>query len=624
MLKPAISPFLSFTVRPVLGFCVILTLFLFSVGVRADEGKPETGATASLPSIADVKPVHPRVFMTQAQCAETAALLKTDPTLQTLYAEVEKEAEKYLQDSRTIQHVLVGPRLLSQSRACLRKVLALGTVYRLSGDAAKRTACRERAMQEVRAAAEFPDWNPSHFLDTAEMTAALAIAFDWFYADLTPEEKAMVVDAIYEKGIVPGLRAHGWKKSAFNWNQVCSGGLTMGVLAVADEVTDPEKRKNLESTLQDGIRNVAAAMKSFAPDGAWAEGPAYWCYTTLYSLFYVEALEGSLGSDFGLCDFEGFDRTGNSQMAVSSPNGLSFNFADAGAGNVANSQLMWFANRFGHPEWSAFYLQFRQKPYPTAVWYYRPVTVDLTNAPLDFTFRGAEIATFRSSWTDRNAWFVGFKAGGNRVNHSHLELGNFILDHDSIRWAVDLGADNYNLPQYFGKLRWTYYRLSTRGQNTLCVDDQNQNPNAVSRILDFRSTPESGSAWTDLSDAYVGQLAYARRRVCLDRANSQVLLTDEIGPGTEETRGKSIVWQFHTQAKIEIAEDGRSAVLTQNAGKEEKRLRVTLLKATAADAHFEVCETTQGPDENPNRGIQRLVIRIPVTDAEQVLQVRFD
>jgi hypothetical protein len=35
------------------------------------------------------------------------------------------------------------------------------------------------------AAAAFSDWNPSHFLDVAEMTAALAIGYDWLYEEVS-------------------------------------------------------------------------------------------------------------------------------------------------------------------------------------------------------------------------------------------------------------------------------------------------------------------------------------------------------------------------------------------------------------------------------------------------------
>ena len=59
-----------------------------------------------------------------------------------------------------------GVRLLYVSREVRDLVLTLGLMYRLTGDA--RYA--ERLWAEVDAASRFPDWNPKHFLDTAEMT----------------------------------------------------------------------------------------------------------------------------------------------------------------------------------------------------------------------------------------------------------------------------------------------------------------------------------------------------------------------------------------------------------------------------------------------------------------------
>jgi len=580
------------------------------------------GAEVEL-TLKSLNPTHPRVLITEKQQAETAALLKTDAELQRLYASVEKEAQDLLKNPKTVEYHLVGPRLLTQSRRCLRRVLALGTVYRLTDDTELKAKCRERAMAEIHAAAAFPDWNPSHYLDTAEMTAAFAIAFDWFYADLTAKEKALMVQNIYEKGVLTSQGKKWWKTSEYNWNQVCTGGITLGVLAIADEVKDPEKRELLESTLRELRKAVSNAMVTFAPDGAWAEGPGYWTYTTLYTIFYINALEGSFGDDFGLCDFEGFDRTAAFQVALGDSTGKSFNFADAGSGDVVSMALLWFADRFNHPEWGQYYLRNVHNIFPLAVWYYRPCDADLSKTPLDFHFRTAEVASFRGAWNDPGAWYVGFKSGSNAVNHSHLELGNFILQKDRVRWVVDLGADNYNLPGYFGKLRWTYYRLSTRGQNTICVNDQNQDPKGAAVIQNFQSSPEAGSCSTDLTDAYRGQLESLTRSVKLDRKNSEVTLRDEIGAGVGENVGKPLVWQFHTKAEIKIAQDGKSAVLTQKYGSEERELNVQITRTTNPSARFDVRATTQGPDENRNEGVQRLVISVPVTAEKQVIEVKF-
>ena len=42
-----------------------------------------------------------------------------------------------------------------------------------------------RAVKEMLAVSAFSDWNPSHFLDVAEMTMAVSIGYDWLYDGLS-------------------------------------------------------------------------------------------------------------------------------------------------------------------------------------------------------------------------------------------------------------------------------------------------------------------------------------------------------------------------------------------------------------------------------------------------------
>ena len=125
-----------------------------------------------------------------------------------------------------------GKRLLQVSRKVLERVLYCSYVYRLTGD----DAYMRRAEEEMLAAAEFDDWNPSHFLDVGEMTAALAIGYDWLYDALPQSSRDRIARAIIYKGLLGADedRQMWFYRATNNWNQVCNAGLVMGALAVCD------------------------------------------------------------------------------------------------------------------------------------------------------------------------------------------------------------------------------------------------------------------------------------------------------------------------------------------------------------------------------------------------------
>jgi hypothetical protein len=166
--------------------------------------------------------------------------------------------------------------------------------------------------------------------------------------------------------------------------------------------------------------------------------------------------------------------------------------------------------------------------------------------------------------------FAGLKAGDNKANHSNLDLGSFVLDALGYRWATDLGADDYNLPGYFGKQRWTYYRLRAEGHNTLVLNpgtDPDQDPAAASKIVRFESKPERAFAIADLTPAYAKHAQRVWRGLAfLDRR--QVLLQDEV----QSDKPTDAWWFLHTPAKVKLGADRLSAILSQGNARLEARI----------------------------------------------------
>src|SRR5258708_12993743 len=113
---------------------------------------------------------HPRLIALDTDIDHIRTLIQQYPLARKIHADLIKDADK-LMTTPTVEYKLVGPRLLAQSRRSLDLAYTLPLLYPLNG----RKPYLDRAIQELRAAAEFKDWNPSNFLDTAEMTHAFAI-----------------------------------------------------------------------------------------------------------------------------------------------------------------------------------------------------------------------------------------------------------------------------------------------------------------------------------------------------------------------------------------------------------------------------------------------------------------
>lgn len=553
-----------------------------------------------------LRPAHPRILLTPDDMTRLKGLVKSDAVARGYLDDVRKRGEKTLSEPPSTR-VLKGPRLLDVSRRVLERVLTLGLLFQIEGE--RKWA--DRAIVEMQAVAQFSDWNPSHFLDVAEMTRAVGTGYDWFYDAMTPEQRAQIKAAIVEKGLMRGREAYEgtqpwkwWVKVAHNWNLVCNSGLLTGALVVADE--EPELSAFIVSQ---AVKSMPRALKTYGPDGAWPEGPGYWGYATNYTVAGLGALQSALGTDFGLSQTPGLDETALFRIHAVGPTRLSFNFADAGE-KTGDEPALFFLSRLYHQPLAAFKAReaVREKASPLDLLWYNTggKPADLISVPLDARFAASNLAFMRSSWTDANALYVGFKGGDNKANHSHLDLGTFVLDALGERWASDLGGDDYNLPNYFGKGRWTYYRLRTEGHNTLLLDNQNQDPKAAAPLTAFGSGAKP-FAIADLTAAYLPAKAkIVKRGLALIDNRRAVLVQDEI----EAQSPLEMTWGMQTKALVELSADARTATLRLNG----KELQARLIEPE--DAVFQADEPTVALPQKSLQGVHRLRVVLPAPVAK--------
>jgi hypothetical protein len=429
------------------------------------------------------------------------------------------------------------------------------------------------------------------------MAHAVAIAYDWLHDVLGPD-RAVLRAALYDKALKPALESYvtekGWSRLPHNWNQVCNGGIVLAALAIADE-----EPRLAEFIIGHALQSVRLGLANYAPDGGWNEAAHFWHYATRYTVYMIAGLQSALGTDFGLSEVPGFSRTGEFALHVHGPSGRPFNYADTNDGTELFHEMFWLARRFDRPLWA---WQRRHQPEGAAhaldLLWFDPLGADPKSAgqPLDAVFHGAGLAVFRSAWQDPDAVFVGLRAGSNGSSHNNLDLGDFVLEAQGKRWAVELGRDDLALPGYFGTERTSYYRVRTEGQNTLTVDGQNQPKGAVAPFVAFQSQPQRAFAIADLAPAYPRARSVRRGVALLDR--ERVLVQDEI----ESDRPLDVAWGMHTPARIDVG--GRSATLTLDGA----TLRAQIL--SPADARFEAVTPVVAPPQKPIGGVRKLVVHL--------------
>ncbi|MEE4310425.1 MAG: DUF4962 domain-containing protein [candidate division KSB1 bacterium] len=557
---------------------------------------------------------HPRLFLNDENFAKLKEQSRTDTTLARIVRHVIEDAEAAM-SLPPLQHKLKGPRLLHVSRDCLSRIQNLALAYRWTGE--RKYA--DKAIENMLTVSKFPNWNPFHFLDVAEMCNAMGLGYDWLYHMMDENERTIVANAIFEKGLMEGINAFQQKlwytTSAYNWNQVVNGGLIVASLAVAEEHPGIAER-----LVGEAVRSLPYALATYDPEGAWPEGPAYWNYATRYTAYALSALESALGHDFGLSQREGLSRAAYFPMLACGPTGKYLCFADAGNGAIRKPMgvMFWMAGKYELPFIAHLEHEMLSTQRATAthlLWYHPPVEVSDLSFPLDYLFNGiVPVAVFRSSWDDTNALFLGFKAGGNQVNHAHLDLGNFEIDALGERWAEELGADYYNLEGYWenrpGGMRWEYFRLNSHGHSVITINGENQNEMAECSIRGFFSTDGMSGCYSDLSNAYDAVNATVTRGVAMVDRRRAIVIQDELAlPETCDVK-----WSMITRADISIQRSG-DAVLSIG----DKKMSVKII--SPADATFAVESIEQDPPQASNEGFRRLAVNLDSVQGDMTLMI---
>lgn len=457
-----------------------------------------------------------------------------------------------------------------QNLTSTEQVLDLYWAYYYTGDEKYFESAKERAY----ACAAYPTWGAEqHFLEVSSTSSALGLIYDLFYDKLTPEDKDVIAEAIINFAIKPAIEhyygrgASNWPVRNTNWNIVCNAGIILGAAAIMDEYEGTLCADAVEKAL----KSIEYMMTSYAPEGAWVEGPAYWDYTVSYNISAICTLFKAFGSDFGISDVPGFLETGYYPFRMSGNAGM-YAYHDAPRVLVmsGSAEVFKIAKLANDPSLSALQKQTMNKngtlgTIRSLIWYDPDFVTDAKEQPKDNLYTSAQVATLRSDWGSNAVW-LGIHAGKNDVGHGHVDLGSFEYEANGVRFANEMGKDDYNLPGYFDVVNRNLYVTRAEGHNVYVINPDSgagQEIRAGSVIEKVQSKPRGCIYKIDMTPAYVKQVSSAERGFMLSHERRVFTVQDEIVPkGNDE-----YYWFWHTVADIEINPDGKSVTLTNSGRK---------------------------------------------------------
>jgi hypothetical protein len=355
-----------------------------------------------------------------------------------------------------------------------------------------------------------------------------------------------------------------------------------GALAIFEDVPDKAK-KIIERCLLTNPK----ALSAYGPDGGYPEGFHYWGYGTSFQVLLIAVLESALGTDAGLSEYPGFLESARFMEFMTAPSGEYFNFSDAVNGVRCNMMMFWFAKKMG--DLSLLWLENQYLENPSVCFAedrLLPCLLifcahqDLSNIQppsCHFWHNSGKTPVFiyRGGWNSKEDSYLAVKGGSPLTSHAHMDAGSFIYERKGIRWAIDLGMQNYlslesrgiNLwDQSQEGQRWGVFRLGNMAHNTLTINNKRHLVNSYASINRIYKSEDMKGAEVDLISVFADDMEKVVRIIYLNEEDD-LIVKDELVTGEKEAL---VTWIMVTPAEakiigknqMELAKDGYRMLLT--------------------------------------------------------------
>ena len=79
------------------------------------------------------------------------------------------------------------------------------------------------------------------------------------------------------------------------------------------------------------------------------------------------------------------------------------------------------------------------------------------------------VALIRTGWDKEEGFYVGIKGGTASANHAHMDAGSFVFEAQGVRWAQDLGMQEYYSLEKKGYACGTAIRTGNVGMSSVII-----------------------------------------------------------------------------------------------------------------------------------------------------------
>ena len=569
---------------------------------------------------------HPRLLFTSNDEVRIKAMLDNNEQAESLAQFMLTQADSLLGLEQIPFALDQYGALLKTSRKYVFRLGTLSLAYRLTHD----TKYADKVNETLLWVCHYPDWNPKHFLDTAEMSAGVSIAYDWLYDVLPAATKQLVRECLYQRAITIVLdeyangRTNSWAKRESNWNVVCNAGMLLAALAVSEDYP-----AELETIIEESAKYLPNCLRHFAPDGVCYEGPAYWGYTVSYLSLYLKALADNYNDDAGLSALSGLEHTADYYINTLTPTGHRFNYGNANLNEILNTpSFFFFSHHYNKPHVAQWYRNelkcimnnyeaLHQLFFLALPWYDDSKTDNAIIIPRLKIFRNAinDLLVLNGDRKQSGALYLIAKGAQPMKAHQHLDAGTFILESDGVCWIDDLGADDYNLPGFWDYKpsgeRWKYFRNNNFSHNTLSINGALQNAAGRAFVSQVDTCGLISSATIDMTSLYGDEADSVKRTFCLiDDYTIKIFDAIDLKDSTS-----LVTWSFITKAKVSLA--ANRVVLS----KDDRHFYIDILSPVGA-VFASYCPSSSFEGEIPIEGFTVVYAECEFTDAPVKIIVR--